>query len=402
MADLYFSRDTRLYMVQKETNSNDKNVWVLPVMDGFGFSQATNTSEIALNEMADSLGNSRRGRKVFNDSLAPAEWSFSMYARPFLATKVAGNTVPATAGDGGWGDSSVHSCEEALWANFVAINNWDTTADEWTVNTGAVVNTAGSAVYGFAESNKTTLGTFDLYFILGDCSSDVTNSGYKIENCVINSVGVDFDIDGITTLNFSGFGGAITDVAATFDPETETGTAGSYIDEGTTMTDNFIRNRLTTLSLTAANDTVFPGAGSGAYSAIALTGGSINFENNITFLTPETLCQVSSPIGHVTGTRTIGGSFTAYLSASSVAGSSGDLFKALTSSEAKAIVTNEFDVTFAIGGAATPSVTINLPQCHIDIPTHSIEDTIAVETTFSALATDFDNPDEATITYLAP
>ncbi len=402
MADLYFSRDTRLYMVQKETNSDDKNVWALPVMDGFGFSQATNTSEIALNEMADSSGNSRRGRKVFNDSLAPAEWSFSMYARPFLASETAGPTVPTTAGEGGWGDTNVHSCEEALWANFVAINSWDTTADEWDVNTGAVVNTAGSAVYGFAESNKTTLGTFDLYFILGDCSADVANSGYMIENCVINTVGVDFDIDGITTLNFSGFGGAITDVAATFNPETETNVAGTYIDEGTRMTDNFIRNRLTTLSLTAADTVTFPGAGSGAYSAIALTGGSINFENNITFLTPETLCQVSSPIGHVTGTRTIGGSFTAYISASSVAGSSGDLFKALTSSAAKEIVTNEFDVTFAIGGASTPSVTINLPQCHIDIPTHQIEDTIAVETTFSALASDFDSPDEATITYLAP
>ena len=402
MADLYFSRDTKLYMVQKEAAGVDSNVWVLPVMDGFSFSQATNTSEIALNEMSDALGNSRRGRKVFNDSLAPAEWSFSMYARPFLATKAASPAVPSTPGDGGWGDSHVHSCEEALWANFVAINSWDTTNDAWTVTTNSVVNTATEATYGFGNSNKTTLGTFDLYFILGGCSS-TTNQGYKIENCVVNSTGIDFDIDGITTLNFSGFGGEITDVEATFDPATLTGTAGVYIDEGIPSTDNFIRNRLTTLSVESADHTTFPGTGSGVYDEIAVTGGSISLENNISFLTPETLCSVSSPIGHVTGTRTIGGSFTAYLSVSGTGGSSADLFKDLTSAEAKTTITNSFNLAFAIGGSTTtPSVTVNLPQCHIDIPTHSIEDVIAVETTFSALSTDMDTADEATVVYKAP
>ena len=78
MADnMFFSRDTNFVV---EIGSNR---WAIPVLDGFSFSQATNTSEVTLNEMADSAGNSRRGRKLFTDSYAPAEWSFSTYARPF-------------------------------------------------------------------------------------------------------------------------------------------------------------------------------------------------------------------------------------------------------------------------------------------------------------------------------
>jgi hypothetical protein len=81
---LHFSRDTKVYI------EKDKRLWSIPVLDGFSFSQATNSSEITLNEMEDSTGRSRRGRRLFNDSLSAAEWSFSTYVRPF---KAKGNTA---------------------------------------------------------------------------------------------------------------------------------------------------------------------------------------------------------------------------------------------------------------------------------------------------------------------
>ena len=74
---LHFSRDTRVY-AQK-----DGRLWQIPVLDGFSFSQTTNTSEITLSEMEDSFGRSRRGMKMFTDSLSAAEWSLSTYMRPF-------------------------------------------------------------------------------------------------------------------------------------------------------------------------------------------------------------------------------------------------------------------------------------------------------------------------------
>ena len=51
---LYFSRDTKMFL------EFDSFVWEIPVLDGFSFSQATNSSEITLNEMESSAGVSRR------------------------------------------------------------------------------------------------------------------------------------------------------------------------------------------------------------------------------------------------------------------------------------------------------------------------------------------------------
>ena len=76
---LYFSRDSKCYI-----EFNDV-VWEVPVLDGFSFSQGNNTSEITLAEMDSSTGTSRRGRRAFNDSLAPGEWSISTYVRPFAS-----------------------------------------------------------------------------------------------------------------------------------------------------------------------------------------------------------------------------------------------------------------------------------------------------------------------------
>ena len=80
---LYFSRDTKVYAhVPMGTAGSLSMYFELPVLDGFSFSQATNTSEIMLNEAQSSSGVSRRGRSMFNDSYAPVEWSFSTYMMP--------------------------------------------------------------------------------------------------------------------------------------------------------------------------------------------------------------------------------------------------------------------------------------------------------------------------------
>lgn len=97
-ATLQLARNTHVYM------KVGTNYWKLPVLDGFSFSQSTATQELALNEMQDTTGNSNRGRTMFTNALEPAEWSFSMYARPTLS--------------GGTTHSAV---EEALWALFLEL-----------------------------------------------------------------------------------------------------------------------------------------------------------------------------------------------------------------------------------------------------------------------------------------
>ena len=352
MANLHFSRNTKVFLKQ------GAHVWEIPVLDGFSFSQATNASEITLNEMSNSAGVSRRARQMFTDSYAPAEWSFSSYARPNNGSVV----------------------EEALWANFVAANTYSGTA--WA---NGVEVAGATTTFDFDSSNTTILGTFDLYFVMGACGHADDNfvaadglSIYKIADCVANEAGIDFDIDGIATINWSGFGKIISEEAA-FD-------ASGAIDRFTTSTSNFIRNRLTSLSLSRTG---------GATYDVVLTGGNITFTNNITFLTPETLCTVNQPLGHVTGTRSISGSFTCYLN--TTGDSSAELFEDLI--EDVNTVTNSHALSFSIGGTSTPKLVVSMPTCHLEVPTHSIEDVISLETNFHALPSTIDGTDEATIAY---
>lgn len=376
MANLFFSRNTRVLM------SDGTTVWEIPVLDGFSFSQATNASEITLNEMSASGGTtSRRGRKMFNDSYAPAEWSFSTYARPFKSV------VDATTG---WDGSAIktHAVEEALWAYLVSNPTFTPGGSSgdgaWTTS---IANATATCTIDFNDSNVSALGTFDLFFVMGEGTTiaNGTHTVYKLEGAVVNSAGVDFDIDGISTINWAGFAKLITEVDTP-----ATSTPAVTINEAITSTKNFIRNRLTTLTATAtAAQSIV-----GAYT-LTLTGGSISFENNITFLTPETLGVVNQPIGHVTGTRTIGGSFTCYLS-NATAGSM-DLYEDLQ--ESTSTITNDFNLIFDIGGASAPAMKVTIPNAHLEIPTHSIEDVISIETNFHALPSDLDTADEASIVY---
>jgi hypothetical protein len=350
---LHFSRNTRVYCKQ------GNNVWELPILDGFSFSQATNASEITLNEMESSSG-SRRARQMFNDSYAPAEWSFSTYARPNYGT----------------------CAEEALWANFVAANSYSGT---WS---NGVTVSSGTTTFDFDDSNKAALGTFDLFFVLGaqrdnDANFDGTGTDvtiYKIEGCVSNEVGIDFEIDGIATLNWSGFGKIITE-------ENSFNGAGA-LDRAINSTSNFIRNRISTVGVVGTTPTQ-------TTYGLTLTGGSITFSNNITFLTPETLGIVNQPLAHVTGTRSISGSMTCYLD--TAGDKSKKLFEDLIS--ATTTITNSFDLAFNIGGGSAPKLLVDIPTAHLEIPTHSIEDVVSMEINFHALPSTIDGTDEATVAY---
>lgn len=363
MADtLYFSRDTEVFV------KIGSAVWEIPVLDGFSFSQATNTSEITLNEMADALGNSKRGRQMFTDSFAPAEWSFSTYVRPF-----------ASAGSGaGAADTAAnhHAVEEVLWALMVG-----DAAYASNTFTGFTADLTDLDIT-FANSNKTTLGTADIFFVMGGAGSG-TKTTYKLEGCVVNEASIDFDIDGIATINWSGFAKVITEDTAP--------TATIY--EAVSSTSNFIRNRLTNLEISGD-----AGGSSVTYTDnLVLTGGNITISNNITFLTPETLGVVNLPLGHVTGTRSVSGNFTCYLNAES--NSSADLFENIIEDTDQ--IVNNFDLVFNVGGASgTPRLELSMSDCHLEVPTHSIEDVISLETNFHALPSTIDGTDELTIKYV--
>lgn len=374
MADtFYFSRDTKVHLTDSASA-----VYNIPVLDGFSFSQATNTTEVTLNEMATAAGVSRRARQMFTDSYAPAEWSFSTYIRPFTSG----------GGDAGGEHGAAHShvVEEALW-NALASNAAIGTTASGNTGPGFVTADANGADLGFGKSNNVALDTFTLTFEMG--SGKTSPTIYQIADCVVNEVSIDFDIDGIATANWSGFGQIITEASSM-------PTATIYEGTAAADTNNFIRNRLTDLTVTATA----AGDIQTAYS-LTLTGGNITIGNNISFLTPETLGIVNQPLGHVTGTRNVSGSFTCYLNTPASGASSADLFEDII--ESTSVITNDFNLVFVVGGTGnSPRVTMTLPTCHLEVPTHSIDDIVSLETTFHALPTSVDGTDEITMEFVGP
>jgi len=380
---LFFSRNTLVRVAYLQANGTEDAgaVWEIPVLDGFSFSQSTNTSEVVLNEMSAGSSVSRRGRKMFTDSYSPAEWSFSTYARPFKTL--------GTGETGGRADDAPgfhHAVEECLWAmlatNAVYTHPAASTNAAWTTTpTNAIVSDATDMDIKFTASNLTELAKANIYFING-------TTIYKIANCAMNEASLDFDIDGITTINWSGMGSIISE---------ETSAPAATRTEGKDGTSNFIRNRLT--ELTAESAAGLPSAGAVTYG-LTLTGGNVTISNNISFVTPETIGLVNQPLEAVTGTRTIGGSFSCYLdSNNSPNKGSMDLFENII--EGTGVTVNQFDLNFKVGGASgTPRIELNMERCHLEVPTHSIDDIIALEVNFSALGTDITSTDELTVKYV--
>jgi hypothetical protein len=375
MAQLYFSRDVKVYV------QHGGKMWDIPVLDGFSFSQSTNNVEVTLNEMS---GTSTRGRKLFNDSLAPAEWSFSTYARPFVSSG-AGVGAADTA-------ANHHAVEEVLWALMGG-----PAAYAAGVFTDQSAPTLTEQTIDFSESNVSVLGEATIWFEFPDATNPTI---YKMTKGCVNEATMNFDIDGIATIDWSGFASLIEESDQTALNAALGVALANVINEGTacSVTSNFIRNRLSTVAITAADTATFPGAGAGAYNLV-LTGGSVTISNNITFLTPSTLGCVNTPLGHVTGTRSVSGSLDCYLNGAG-AGDSADFFDDLMG--ATSIVTNSFSVDLSVGGTASstnPVVKFSFPTAHFEIPAHDISDVVSLTTAFHGLPSTIGGTDEVVIEY---
>ena len=383
---LFLQREAKLF-VAFEADTDDSAVWEIPLLEGFSFSQATNVNEVSLSEASSDGSTSRRGTARFTDSLAPAEFSFSTYARPFISS---GNNVVGNAQKSG---NSFHcAVEEALWALFYGSKSYTktTAADNAVFGAAsaleAVISASTSgAVVESTYSNVLKLQEADFYISLGTTDSDTASEKalYKLSKSVLNEATIDFDIDGIATINWTGFATAIEDVST--DPETRSFISGTSslvtatVSEGITATNNFIQNRLSTMTLTNATD---PNSNFLDAYTLTLTGGSVTFSNNIEYVTPATMGVVNQPLGHYTGARSVTGNVTCYLDGTS--GRSKDLFEDLAESSTLDVV-NFFNLTVTLGGSTAPNLAINLPAAHLEVPVHSVDDVISMEVNFHGL-----------------
>ena len=375
---LQFTRNATVYVELVDGSGTHVEAWKLSVLDGFSFTQSINSSEITISEAGTT---SRRARLLFNDSLAPVEWSMSTYARPIVSSSV------------------VHMPEEPLWGMLMGADSYNPATGVFYNSvigaenaTNANVNTpaATTNTFDFSASNVSSFGDrWNIYFSFEDGSNIQV---YKLDSSVVNSCSVDFDIDGIATIQWSGFAKTLTD-SGTSVPSDLTGAQAI----GITETTNFIRNRISTVTLSRTD--VSP---DDVYNLV-LTGGSFSIENNVSYLTPEELGIVNAPLANITGARAISGSMTCYLDNDQSNSKSGELFADLVSDTTT--VRNVFDMSINIGGetASTPRIAFDLPTAHLEIPTINVEDLLTLEINFhgQVASGNVDNTDEATIIYKA-
>jgi hypothetical protein len=232
----------------------------------------------------------------------------------------------------------------------------------------------------------------------------------------VNQCEIDFSIDGIAQLTWSGNATTIDQVSTAIeDPSkvlhakpagSDTSATTATFVEGYNYADctgpddaDYLRNKLSTLTLVAAAQG--GGAASGGLDArtydINITGGSISIANNVTYVTPETLGIIDKPIGSFTGSRQITGNLTCYLDTKS--NGSNQLLTDLAG--ATDLVSNVFDMSLFMGGAssAVPVVEFSIPRAHMQVPTIETGDLISTSVEFSAHGTDLLTGDEMTVKY---
>ena len=391
-------------------NEIDANCYRVGVLDGYSFSQGSESTDVTISEAG---ATPNRGSKRFNDALPPAEWSFGTYVRPF---KHGAASFRA--------DGTHDMVENIMWSALAGTGLPNASGSAVATGTGS---TSGTLI-DFAESDVHELMKLNIYFVL-------ENTTYRLNDAQVNSAEIDFSIDGIAQITWSGNATTIDQVTQAMDDPSkygigDTDTDGSEWTNGNTDTyaegynfadtvgpsdADYLRNKLSSLYIDA--DAQGGGSSSGGLDNttydINITGGSISIANNVTYVTPETIGIVDKPIGSFTGARTITGSLTMYLDNKS--NGSNQLLTDLAG--ATDLVTNEFDMRLFMGvadavpgragGAArasgdfvAPGVEFNMPKCHLQVPTIETGDLISTTVEFAAHGTDLLTGDEMSVKYL--
>lgn len=432
---LNLSRNTKVYFttniaantnIVNSTGFTNSNTWEVNVMDGYKFTQNTNQQTIQAKEAG---AQPSRGQRSFNTDLAPVDWNITTYIRPqlsggkvicsekYLWNALNGNKPISTStlvavsgiarasttvglctatGAAGFGSqftvgdfvNIVNATPAVFDGTFQILSTASTTVtytNPYLKTTDAITATGtimagtgqwfeGSTAYSIiqmAGSNTYNLQPFGLVF-------RVDNVFYAVDNAVVDKADIDFGIDDIAQIAWTGKGSTARDLLIT-SAALITSTGFSTIT-GASSTANFITNKLSTLSVVQGFD------GGGTSYTLPITGGSISIANNITYLTPQILGKVNLPIGYSIGTRSVSGTVTAYLKTGT--NESSTLLKdILTASETA--VENTYAVQMDIGGSTNAvKVSLDMPATMLQIPTVDVQDIVSTTINFTAQSYD--------------
>lgn len=359
-----------------KTGINSTNTFEIQVLDGFSFSQNTTTETVTLSEAGSAPS---RGQRSFSTSLDPVEFSMSTYIRPKFVELGASDEVQAE--------------EQYLWNALTGTGAIGQSGAGWTATAGA---TPVSTV-AWNNSNAHQLQKFGMLIW-------VDNVLFTIDNCALDQATIDFALDGIATVAWTGRGTKLTVFEGTTLSSASLfggadGFAGTPKLKDTTA--KYLANKLSTCVMVKGIN----GATAGDYT-LPITGGSITFANNLTYLTPANLGAVNIPITYFTGTRAISGSINCYLRTGE-SNSSSDILSDILSNAATSQA-QAYEMTLNIGGTASAGtrVELNIPAAVLSVPTINSEQVVSTTINFTAhayngSAYDITGTNEATLKYYA-
>jgi hypothetical protein len=381
------------------TSFTPSNTWEIEVLAGYAVSQAAATQDIQAFESGTSPD---RSSTRFNTIINPVDWSFNTYLRP--TNHEAGSNV-GNLGVNGVQVSSDDSKPLSDWFMWQACMSniapatgtseqsaWEKNGTFTTNERVAIANQAAhSSNFGSIQENQ-------LYF-------QMDNVFYQVVSASVNQAEVDAAIDGIANTTWTGFGtqireltgaaraiavavfggydnsGVLQSANANF---TNVSAIGSYHPyntynvAGTTTTAAFIKNRLSTIDLGHATGSSTPFVN----YTFPVTSLTWSWNNNVSFLTPEILNSLDSPIGNFAGAREIRGTFTAYLKQGATA--SNTLLKNIIE-DSRVSHSSTANANIIVGTNTTgPYVAFYMPAVQFSFPVHTIEDIISVSVDYQA------------------
>ena len=399
---LNLQRNSEVYMSTVDLNDGGtsaqmtpRNTWRVEVLAGYAASQSSATQDITSLESGTSPD---RSTQRFNTAINPVEWSFQTYLRPTGVRSTSGGTGLDPNGN------SQPLADWFLWQSLLSNASWASGTGGSSALRSAwqsegkfslAERSAGGNVAGH-KSNFASSNQYQLYF-------KMDNVVYQVKNASVNEASIDAAIDGIAMTSWSGFGtnfieltsttrdhlvavsgGTLsTGLTATGNSSTDANTQASYYHawgrnnvSSVVTTAAFIKNRLSSIAVThtPAGDTA------DTYN-LAVTGLGFTYGNALTFLTPEELASLNTPIGQFTGAKTITGNFTAYLRAGD---NDTSQFLRNIVTDTRTQIAQFASANLKIGGDTAPFVAINMPAVQFNFPTHSVEDIIGISVEFLA------------------
>jgi len=372
-----------------------RNTWRVEVLAGYAASQSSATQDITSLESGITPD---RSTQRFNTAINPVEWSFQTYLRPTGVLNTSGGTgVDATGNSQPLADwflwQSLFS--NAVWASGTGASS--ATRSAWQTNgTFSLAERTAAANVVAHKSNYATANEYHVYL-------KMDNVVYQVKNASVNGASIDAAIDGIATTSWSGFGTNFIELTGT--PRNHLiSVSGGTLNNGTTITGNtsidadttaaayhawgrynvagvattsaFIKNRLSSVEVTHTP----LGEAENSYT-LAVTGLGFTYSNALTFLTPEEVAALNSPIGQFTGAKTITGNFTAYLRAGD--NETAQFLRNIVN-DTRTQIAQASSANLKIGGSTAPFVALEMPAVQFNFPTHAVEDIIGISVEFLA------------------